>query len=54
MFLADRSAIVARVDLDVDGLSHIAVLLEDDPASDLHDWYGRYYYFGAEELEVSR
>jgi hypothetical protein len=51
MFLADRNAVVARVDLDVDGVSHIAVLLEDDPASDLHDWYGRYYYFGAEELE---
>ena len=53
--LADATAGAAvGVDLDVDGLSHIAVLLEDDPASDLHDWYGRYYYFGAEELEVSR
>jgi hypothetical protein len=51
MFLAGRSAVVARVDLDVDGVTHVAVLLEDDPASDLHDWYGRYYYFGAEELE---
>jgi hypothetical protein len=51
MFLADRTAVVARVDLDVDGVCHVAVLLEDDPASDLHDWYGRYYYFGAEELE---
>jgi hypothetical protein len=51
MFLADRTAVVARVDLDVDGVWHVAVLLEDDPASDLHDWYGRYYYFGAEELE---
>jgi hypothetical protein len=51
MFLADRTAVVARVDLDVDGVTHVAVLLEDDPASDLHDWYGRYYYFGAEELE---
>jgi hypothetical protein len=51
MFLADRTAVVARVDLDVDGVTHVAVLLEDDPASDLHDWYGRYYYFGSEELE---
>jgi hypothetical protein len=51
MFLADRSAVVARIDLDVEGVTHVAVLLEDDPASDLHDWYGRYYYFGAEEVE---
>ncbi len=51
MFLADRTAVVARVDLDVDGVTHVAVLLEDDPASDLHEAYGRYYYFGAEELQ---
>jgi hypothetical protein len=51
MFLADRTAVVARVDSDVDGVTHVAVLLEDDPASDLHEWYGRYYYFGEEELE---
>jgi hypothetical protein len=51
MFLADRTAVVARMDLDVDGVTHVAVLLEDDPASDLHDWYGRYYYFGTEEVE---
>ncbi len=51
IFLADRTAVVARVDSDVDGQTHVAVLLEDDPASDLHEWYGRYYYFGPEELE---
>lgn len=51
MFLADRAAVVARVDLDVDGVTHVAVLLEDDPASELHDWYGRYYYFAPYELE---
>lgn len=51
IFLTDRTAVVARVDSDVDGQTHVAVLLEDDPASDLHEWYGRYYYFGPEELE---
>ncbi|MCU1489690.1 MAG: hypothetical protein JWM85_1095 [Acidimicrobiaceae bacterium] len=51
MFLAGQSAVVARVDRDVDGETHVAVLLEDDPASELHEWYGRYYYFGPEELE---
>lgn len=51
LFLAERTAVVARVDSDVDGQTHVAVLLEDDPAADLHEWYGRYYYFGPEELE---
>jgi hypothetical protein len=51
MFLAGQAAVVRRIDLDVDGETHVAVLLEDDPASDLHDWHGRYYYFGPEEIE---
>jgi hypothetical protein len=51
MFLAGQVAIVRRIDLDVDGTIHVAVLLEDDPAADLHDWHGRYYYFGTDEIE---
>ena len=30
---------------DVDGGMHVALVLVDDPAADLHDWYGRYFYF---------
>ena len=26
-------------------------MLVDDPAADLHDWYGRYLYFAPDELE---
>jgi len=51
LFLADQRAIVTGVFVDVDGGTHVAVVLEDDPASELHDWYGRYYYFGPEEIE---
>jgi hypothetical protein len=51
MFLAGQVALVRRIDLDVDGDIHVAVLLDDDPAADLHDWHGRYYYFGPEEIE---
>ncbi len=51
LFLADQPAIVTGVFADVDGETHVAVVLEDDPASELHQWYGRYYYFGPEELE---
>jgi hypothetical protein len=51
MFLTGQVAIVRRIDRDVDGNTHVAVLLEEDPAADLHDWHGRYYYFGPTEIE---
>lgn len=51
LFLAGLTAVVAAVYSDVDGQTHVAVTLKDDPASDLHQWYGRFYYFGPEELE---
>ncbi|MEU6181852.1 hypothetical protein [Streptomyces coeruleorubidus] len=51
MFLAGRTAEVAAVFHDVDGSVHLAVTLDDDPASELHTWYGRFHYFRPEELE---
>jgi hypothetical protein len=51
IFLAGQVAVVTAVLSDVDGETHIAVVLEDDPAADLHDWYGRYWYFAPDELE---
>jgi hypothetical protein len=51
MFFADQEALVTGVLHDVDGQVHVAVVLADDPASDLHGWYGRYFYFAPEELE---
>ena len=42
---------VAAVLSDVDGDTHVAVTLVDDPAADLHEWYGRYLYFAPDELE---
>jgi hypothetical protein len=36
---------------DVDDQLHVAVVLVDDPAADLHEWYGRYLYFAPDELE---
>ncbi len=52
MFLAGQDALVTAVLSDVDGETHVAVVLADDPAADLHDWYGRYWYFAPDELEV--
>jgi hypothetical protein len=50
LFFAGQDAQVAAVVSDVDGQVHVAVVLVDDPAADLHDWYGRYLYFAPEEL----
>ncbi|MFJ4277067.1 hypothetical protein [Streptomyces massasporeus] len=51
MFLAGRSAEVAAVFHDVDGSVHLAVTLDDDPAAELNNWYGRFHYFRPDELE---
>ena len=54
MFVAGQLARVTAVVSDVDGASHVAVVLADDPAADLHEWYGRYLYFAPDELEPVR
>ena len=51
-FLAGRSAVVAGIFHDVDGDVHLAVVLDDDPAAEFHEWYGRFLYFHPEEVEV--
>lgn len=51
LFFADQTARVAAVHTDLDGETHVALVLVDDPAADLHDWYGRYLYFAPDELE---
>ena len=42
---------VAAVFHDVDGSVHLAVTLDDDPAAELNNWYGRFHYFRPDELE---
>jgi hypothetical protein len=54
MFLADRSARVQGVYEDFEGLTYVAVTVDDDPASDLHEWYGRSLFFYPEEIEPLR
>ena len=41
MFLAGQEARVSAVHVDLDGETHVAVSLVDDPAAEPHDWYGR-------------
>ncbi|MGH2687635.1 MAG: hypothetical protein ACRDKW_02340, partial [Actinomycetota bacterium] len=51
IFLAGLAGTVAGIFQDVDGGVHVAVTVEDDPSGELDDWYGRYYYFDATEIE---
>jgi hypothetical protein len=51
LFFAGQVARVTAVLSDVDGEVHVALVLVDDPAGDLHEWYGRYFYFSPDELE---
>jgi hypothetical protein len=51
LFFAGQTARVTKVLTDLDDNTHVAVVLVDDPAADLHDWYGRYLYFAPDELE---
>jgi hypothetical protein len=51
LFFAEKTARVTSVHEDVDGKQHVGVVVEDDPAADLHEWYGRYLYFSPDEVE---
>jgi hypothetical protein len=51
IFVAGKTARVTSVHEDVEGNKHVAVVVDDDPAADLHNWYGRYLYFSPDEVE---
>jgi hypothetical protein len=51
LFLAGMTARVEGVYHDVDDRTWVAVTVEDDPAADLHTWYGRFLYFHPDEIE---
>jgi hypothetical protein len=51
MFMRDRVARVEGIYRDLEGVTHVAVVLADDAAGDLLAEYGRYLYYRPEELE---
>ena len=51
LFFAGQSARVTSVHFDVDGSTHIGLVFEEDPAADLHEGYGRSFYYAPDELE---
>ncbi|MEV6644719.1 hypothetical protein [Amycolatopsis sp. NPDC051371] len=51
MFLTGKTATVRVVLSDVDGVTYVAVTLDDDPGADLQHTHGRYRYFSPDEIE---
>jgi len=51
-FLRGFSATVVAVVHDVDGQTHVAVTIDDDPGADLQATHGRFRYFRPDELAV--
>ncbi|BDG01371.1 hypothetical protein [Anaeromyxobacter oryzae] len=51
LLYAGHVATVRSVRRDVDDREWLAVTIDDDPAAELHDWYGRYHHFLTDEVE---
>jgi hypothetical protein len=51
LLFAGCTATVRAVQRDVDDGEWLAVTIDDDPAAELHDWYGRYHYYRRDEVE---
>jgi hypothetical protein len=51
IFLAGLAATVAGVFTDVDGDQHVAVTVDDDPATEELMWQGRFLFFHVDEVE---
>jgi hypothetical protein len=54
LFLHGVRATVAGVFTDVDGNEHVAVTIDDDPATEELAWQGRYLFFHPDEVEPLR
>lgn len=50
-FLEAKAATVRGVYEDAEGEMYVAVTVDDDPASDMHEWYGRSLFFYPDEVE---
>ena len=50
MFLDGRVGRVTAVHEDFDGATHVAVVMDDDPGTEMHEWYGRHLFFSPDEI----
>lgn len=51
IFLNGKTAHVKGVYEDFERVHYVAVSIDDDPASEMHDWYGRSLFFYPDEIE---
>ncbi|GAC1304988.1 MAG: hypothetical protein NVSMB21_06110 [Vulcanimicrobiaceae bacterium] len=51
MFLAGKIATVEAIHQDFEGRLYVAVTVDDDPATEYHQWYGRAFFFEPDEVE---
>lgn len=51
LFFSGQTGRVTSVHFDVDGSTHVGLVLEQDPAADLLEGYGRSFYYAPDELE---
>jgi hypothetical protein len=49
--LDGKVATVRAIHQDFEERMYVAVTVDDDPASELHDWYGRAFFFSPDEVE---
>lgn len=52
ILLAGCVATIEKVVQDVDGQAYLAVTIDDDPAAEMHRWYGRFHYYRPDEVEL--
>jgi hypothetical protein len=52
LLYAGMLATVVEQRFDVDGRVYLAVTVDDDPAAELHHWYGRYHHYRTDEVEL--
>jgi hypothetical protein len=50
-FLKEKIATVCAIHQDLEDNFYVSVLVDDDPASEMHEWYGRSFFFYPEEVE---
>ena len=51
IFLKGQPATVVAIHQDVENQMYVAVTVDADPASDMHQWYGRSFFFYPDEIE---
>jgi hypothetical protein len=51
MFLAGKLATVQAIHQDFEDKLYVAVTVDDDPATEYHQWYGRSFFFEPDEVE---